>query len=129
MPINSRQKGSRAERQAAKLMEEVTGLRWRRGQQVKGTAESPDIECESPYVNKLIQVEVKHVQNLSIYAAHEQAIQDAEGSEVRKIPVVLCKKNNKPWLMCILPEDAAHFWHVIDAGIQSVASGEDKPLW
>lgn len=89
--INSKKKGAAAELEFAKLLRGF-GIEARRGQQFSGGSESPDVIHNLPGVH----VEVKRVENLSLYPAMDQAIRDA-GEGV--IPIVAHRRNHKPWLV------------------------------
>lgn len=95
--LNSRQKGKRGEREACELLRQH-GITARRGQQFKGSPDSPDV------VSGLVgfHLEVKRTESLSVYTALEQAQRDmAEGES----PVVLHKRNGRPWLVIMLADD------------------------
>ena len=94
MPINSRAKGARGERQWRDQLRNE-GFDARRGQQFSGGADSPDVICDSL---PGIHWEVKNVQAGNPYNWVEQAERDA-GSN--KMPIVAHKRNGKEWL-CIL---------------------------
>lgn len=94
MPINSRQKGARGERELAHYLGDA-GFPARRGQQFSGGTDSPDVICPSL---SAIHIESKVTQRLNLYGAMAQAIADA-GS---RIPVVCHKRNGSEWL-AILP--------------------------
>jgi Holliday junction resolvase len=96
MGRRSLSKGKRGEREAAAEIRRLFGTDAIRGRQFSGSPESPDIRTRIPDVH----FEVKRCEALKIYAASEQATQDASG----KVPVVLHRKNNKPWL-AIVPLD------------------------
>lgn len=90
----SREKGKRGERDAAKAIETALGLNARRGVQYAGGNESPDVVADLPGVH----FEVKRTERLALYDALEQAQKDAAPSAV---PVVLHRRNLKPWV-CVL---------------------------
>ena len=95
--INSKNKGKVGEREFANLLKKH-GFNARRGQQFKGTEDSPDIICEClPF-----HFEVKRVQKLNLDNAMDQARKDCGKS----IPVVAHRKNNHKWLITI---DAEYF--------------------
>jgi hypothetical protein len=89
-------KGKRGEREAAAEIRRLFGTDAARGRQFSGSPDSPDIKTGIPDVH----FEVKRAESLQTYAAIEQATDDAAG----KVPVVLHRKNNKPWL-AIVPLD------------------------
>lgn len=95
--INSRRKGADGEVEMSHWLKE-RGVKARRGQQFAGGGDSPDIIHNLPNIH----IEVKRVEGLSIYPAMEQAIRDA-APENR--PVVLHRRNGKPWISIMLAED------------------------
>ena len=94
---NSRRKGKRGELEAAAEIRRLLGLPARRGQQYRGTADSPDVIVDLPGVH----FEVKRTERLRIYQAVEQARRDAHP----KIPVVLFRSNRREWLAIVPLED------------------------
>ena len=99
----SRNKGKRGERELAQFLTE-RGFNARRGQQFCGTPESPDVICEAMAG---FHIEVKRTEKLSVYAAIEQATEDA-GS---KTPLVFHRRNRKPWLVIM---NAGDFLELLD---------------
>lgn len=108
---NSKQKGKRGELEACHFLRQ-RGVYARRSQQYKGTAESADVISDSKdptldspghwqFLDNL-HIEVKRVQRLNIPAAHAKA---AEESPAGKMPVVMHRQNNKPWLITLSAED------------------------
>lgn len=103
MPINSRQKGCRGEREVRDLFREQGYEQARRGQQFSGSPDSPDVIIpELPWLH----IESKWVQSLNIQDAMDQAVRDAGG----KAPVVFHKKNGTEWLVTMKPKE--FFWLV-----------------
>ena len=98
MPINSRAKGARAERQWRDQLREAGFLKAFRGQQYCGAAGNADVVC--PELPSFF-FECKAVQNLNVLNAMKQAINDAGD----KTPVVAHKKNGEPWLVTMLAAD------------------------
>ena len=96
--IDSRAKGARAEREAAKIWSDVMGCSARRGQQFSGGKDSPDVV----HTLEGIHLEVKRVERGNPYDWVGQAIVDAGDGQV---PVVLHRRNNKPWLLIVRLED------------------------
>jgi len=94
---NSKRKGARGEREAAKEIARLFGVETRRGQQFCGGDESPDIVTAIHGVH----FEVKRCEALRLIQSLEQAIEDAG----EKIPVVLHKRNRQPWLAIVRLED------------------------
>ena len=94
--MNSRDKGKRGERELAKVLSE-NGYDCRRGQQYCGSNGDADvIGLEG------VHIECKRVEKLNIYEAMYQSIGDARDSET---PVVMHRKNKKPWLVTMLLVD------------------------
>lgn len=109
--MNSRAKGARGEREAAAAWVDAVGGTARRGQQFAGGTDSPDVVTSFPSIH----LEVKRVEKGNPYAWMEQAIRDAGG----RCPVVLHKRNNKPWLLIVRLSDvqrlAAQVGHQAEA--------------
>lgn len=86
-------KGKRGEREAAAEIRRLFGTDAARGRQFSGSPDSPDI------VTGLVDIhfEVKRAESLQIYPSIEQATGDA-GCQV---PVVLHRRNGKPWLAIV----------------------------
>ncbi len=97
MGARSKRKGCRGEREAAAEIARLFRVEARRGRQYCGDPEAPDIRTAIPGVH----FEVKRCEVLRLYAALEQAIQDAG----ENIPVVLHRVNGKPWVAIIRLED------------------------
>lgn len=96
--INSRAKGARGERELATVISATFGVDARRGQQFSGSPDSPDVVTGF----KKIHIECKRVENLNLTKAYKQATKDAGD----KIPVVIHRKNNEPWMISYKLEDA-----------------------
>lgn len=96
MPINSKQKGARGEREVRDLLIRF-GYDARRGQQFAGNPDSPDV------ISNLegIHIEAKFVESLNLYKAFEQAERDCGG----KCPTVWHRKTRSPWLITMKAED------------------------
>lgn len=94
--INSRAKGARFERTLAKKLREY-GYDCRRGQQYCGANGDADVVGLPG-----IHIEAKAVEHLNLYAAMEQAENDARNGEV---PAVFHKKNNRRVLVTMKFED------------------------
>ncbi len=103
MPINSRQKGARAERQFRDLLRAEGYLKARRGQQFSGSPESPDVVC--PELD-FLHWEIKAVERLNLEEAMDQARRDC-GS---RVPVVAHKRNFRSWLVTM---DAQTFFRLL----------------
>ena len=93
---NSKQKGKRGELEFVSFLKE-RGINARRGQQYKGTPDSPDVISDL----ENIHWEVKRTERLQLYKYLKQAIDDASSNQ---IPIVAYRKNNEDWV-CILRTD------------------------
>lgn len=89
----SREKGARGERELAKEFARLFGVEAYRGRQYHGRDDAPDIVCGIPGVH----VECKRTEALSLYPAMEQAKADAGDS----VPIVVHRRNGKPWLVVV----------------------------
>lgn len=95
--INSKQKGKRGELEVVHYLQDQ-GFEARRGQQFKGTEDSPDIiHNMGPY-----HLEVKRTEKLSIYKAMSQAKADKGDSEVA---VVFHRRSKEKWLVVLEADD------------------------
>lgn len=94
--MNSRAKGKRAELELAKLLRGYGFKDARRGQQFSG------IEGEDVVGLPMLHIECKNVQQLNLREAMAQSERDAKEGQ---IPVVMHKKDRKPWLVTINLED------------------------
>lgn len=96
MAINGRSKGKAGELELARILR-CHGFEARRGQQYCGTSGDADVVGLPG-----IHVEVKRVEKLNIEKAMEQSRSDARKGE---IPIVVHRKNRKPWLVTMDLED------------------------
>jgi len=113
----SRNKGKRGELSAARELSRVLGVPARRGQQFLGV-EGKDVVVEVPGLH----VVLKRTEKLSLYPAVEQGTRDAEPDEV---PLVLHRRNAKPWLVILNLEDLMQLVRTIEHGTQTVPEGGD----
>ena len=104
---NSKRKGKRIELQAAKEIQRILGCSARRSQQYCGAAADADLITDIPKTH----FEIKGVERLNIYKAIEQAESDKKYHDV---PVVVHKKNGKPFLLTIYLEDTGDFCEIIN---------------
>src|ERR1043166_6991482 len=115
--MNSREKGKRGER-AWRDELRANGYDARRGQQFRGSPDSPDVICDAL---PRIHFEVKCVERLNIEDAMDQARHDAGV----KAPVVAHKRNFRPWLVTT---DAHTFFRAIRGDFaNSVMSTSPRP--
>ena len=94
--MNSRQKGARGERELASILRSM-GYDSRRGQQYSGLRGDADVIGVPG-----LHIECKRVEKLNIDDAMEQSIRDARLGEC---PVVIHRKNGKPWKVTMLLGD------------------------
>ena len=101
--VNSRQKGKRAELALANLLRDEYGYGdARRGVQYCGRTGAADV-VGCPFLH----IECKNVQRLDLRGAMEQSKTDAKEDE---IPVVMHKKDRKPWLVTLELDDFMRFY-------------------
>lgn len=93
--MNSKQKGNRGEVELANVLKGY-GFDARRGQQYKGSPDSPDVTGMNG-----VHIECKRVERLNVEEAMKQSIRDA-GSDT---PVVMHRKNRGEWLVTMRLED------------------------
>lgn len=120
MPINSRSKGKRGEREVAALLREH-GIPARRGVQHEGGPNSPDIRHA---LDAVVHFEVKMVSRMEMEDWYDQATVDG----VYRVPVVLhriaTKKLSTPWRATL---SAAHLAMLFgDAEYMGLAHGNPK---
>jgi len=118
MPLNSRAKGARCERELAQTLREVMG--WglcRRSQQFSGAGETSDLLV--PEVPGLF-IESKAVEKLSIHPVMERAVKEA-GS---KLAVVAHKKNRTSWLITLQLADLPRLVSMLSS---SMTQGRGDP--
>lgn len=91
-----REKGKRGERDLAKKLSALFNVVARRGKQYKGTEDSPDVVAFDG-----LHIECKRTERFNVYATMKQASEDSGDN----IPIVLHKRNYKPWLFVVQLED------------------------
>lgn len=97
MGAMSRRKGKVGERELAAALS-AAGFPAHRGVQYHGGPESPDVVCEClPGVHW----EVKRTERLHLYAALQQATNDAHG----RVPIVAHRANGSPWVAILRLDD------------------------
>ena len=103
--INSKKKGSRGELELVHFLIDH-GFDARRGQQFKGSPDSPDII--SDMLTKCgIHIECKRVEAGNLYNWLEQAGKDAG----KVVPVVMHRRSDKPWVAVLNLDDFLQFIH------------------
>ena len=91
--MNSKQKGKVGERELAEYLRTKGFASARRGQQFKGTNDSPDVVCqELPY-----HIECKRVEKLNLRQAVSQVAKDSGGTPW----VVFHRWNHGDWLVTV----------------------------
>lgn len=96
MGKSQREKGKRGEREVVDLFK-AFGFDARRGQQHKGTNDSPDvIVIEAP-----VQVEVKRRQNMRLYNWMDKLDEEAGTN----YPILFFRPDNKKWVSVMYAED------------------------
>lgn len=99
MPINSKRKGKTNELAWVHILRAAGFTSARRGQQYRGSEDSPDVICKEL---ALFHQEVKSGKNINIWSALEQAVRD-KGLE--ELPIVAAHKDHKPWTVTMLADD------------------------
>ena len=102
----SRQKGKRAEREAAAVLSELLGVSVRRAQQYAGGVDSADV---IGVADDRLHIEVKHQERMHLYEWLEQSIRDAE----HKCPIVMHRANRRPWLVSFRLADLVRLCRII----------------
>ena len=108
--VNSRRKGKVGELEASHLFQEY-GYEARRGQQFSGLQGDADVVGVP-----LLHLEIKRVQNLNLDKAMEQSIRDARDGE---IPIVMHRKDRKPWKVTLGFEDFMKMFMAYEKEIRS----------
>jgi len=114
--MNSRAKGAAAEREAAKEWARVTNCDARRGQQFSGGKDSPDVVHSAGDIH----LEVKRTERGNPYVWMDQAVRDCGG----KIPLVLHRRNNQPWLAIVRLDDVPRLAAELGKKAEAVGGGE-----
>ena len=92
--VNSINKGKAGEREFANYLKDHN-IQARRGQQHRGTPDSPDVISELPF-----HIEVKRTERLN----HIKALKKAK-SESDKPPLVAHRKNREDWIIILYADD------------------------
>lgn len=98
MAINSKEKGKNGEIELAKVLREAGYKGARRSVQYSGANGDADIVDAIPGIH----IECKRVERLNLEAAFEQSARDAKAGE---IPVVMHRRNRKPWMITMKLDD------------------------
>lgn len=113
MPINSRNKGARFERQLASLFREQGYEARRTAQYCGNTGDASDIVGLPG-----IHVEAKHAEQMRLYEWMAQAKRDASAGGKGNLPAVFHKKNNAAILVTMELEDWFNIYREYEAGMQ-----------
>ena len=116
MPINSKAKGAKGERELAGKLKEH-GYNCRRGQQYNG------LEGEDVVGLDYIHIEVKRVQALNLDEAMEQAKRD---STIKQMPAVFHRKNNKKWKVTMELETWIKLYNEYYSSMKIKEENDDK---
>ena len=111
MPVNSKQKGARFERELASLFRE-NGYDARRTAQYCGNPGDASAVVGLPGIH----VEAKHVEKLNVHEAMNQAKRDAEAGGKGDLPAVFHKKNRTEVLVTMRLEDWFNLYREWEAG-------------
>lgn len=102
----SRQKGKVGEREAAEFLRSH-GIEARRGKQYRGDETAPDVVADTPFA-----IEVKRREtSAGIFDWLAETVVNAGG----KLPVVLHRRNGKPWVAILRAEDWCAIVHALKA--------------
>ena len=97
--VNSKQKGKRNELAWAHILRDAGFKDARRGQQYRGSEDSPDVICAEL---SWFHFEVKSGKRINIWQALDQAWAD-KGKE--ELPVVAAHKDREAWVVSMYAED------------------------
>tara|TARA_R110002110_G_scaffold71771_7_gene191506 strand:- start:249 stop:668 length:420 start_codon:yes stop_codon:yes gene_type:complete len=95
--MDSRNKGKRGEREAARVLRDVFGCEFRRSQQYAGGVDSADVVGGPDDLHW----EVKHQERMRLYDWIDQAVADSG----ERTPLVLHRQNRKEWLVTLRVND------------------------
>lgn len=106
MRKNSRAKGQRGERESCDVLENLLGIKLRRSQQFKGTADSADIEPVEGSWN--LHPEIKRSESLISLATYK-AVEQSKSECGDGIPFVMSRRNHKEWLIVVQADRLIEF--------------------
>lgn len=115
----SRNKGKRGELELAHLLE-TFGYNARRGQQFSGKNGDADVVGVDG-----MHIECKRCESYLIDKWLEQSIGDAKDGEV---PVVMFRKNNSYWKVCLTLNDFMELWNERKTTHRTTAEEEGSPV-
>lgn len=111
MPINSRQKGARFERQLASKLREHGYDAHRTAQYCGNTGQAADVSGLPG-----IHIEAKHAEQMRLYEWMSQAKRDANAAGGKLLPAVFHKKNNAAILVTMELDSWIHLYREWQAG-------------
>lgn len=117
---HSRRKGGVGEREACRLLEELTGVAWKRSaiQSRGGGKEAADIipdDRDGPVPSSMydLHIEVKRGKAISLWAALKQAGEDVSASGKGQIPMVLARRDHEVWVVMLKAGDLLRLSRVL----------------
>ena len=105
--MNSKAKGSAAERELIKILQSHGYDSKRNDQRYVGGMENPDVTLPG------VHIECKRTEKLRVYDAMAQAIHDSNG---KALPVVMTRKNHSPWLVIMRLDDWIELYRELEGG-------------
>ena len=113
MPINSKAKGARFERDLAKKFREHGYDQARRTAQYCGnTGDASDVVGLPG-----LHIEAKHQEAMRLYDWMDQAVRDAKAGGENRLPAVFHKKNNADILVTMRLDDFMNLYREWEAGL------------
>lgn len=99
----ARAKGAQFERDIAKILEEYTGVKFKRGlgQTRSAKTEGADVQADDHAINSAIHIECKRHSSVSIKPAFKQAVNDCDSA----MPIVITKDDRKDTLLTMKFDD------------------------
>lgn len=112
MPINSKSKGARFERELAKALSGKGYPSRRTAQYCGSSGEAADVVGLDG-----IHIEAKHQERMQLYSWMEQAVRDSAGSG--NLPAVFHRQNGKPILVTMLLDDWMELYNAFRASTKA----------
>lgn len=117
MGRKSREKGKKGEREAAAEWNRLFGTEVRRSVQFSGRSDTSD----DLVGQEGVAIEVKRCEALAVYQAIERCADDArEGA----VPLVLHRKNGKPWLAIVRLDDLPQLANTLFLTLAAIGKSE-----
>lgn len=121
MPVNSKQKGARFERQLASRFREYGYDTRRTAQYCGNTGDASDVTGLPG-----IHIEAKHQEQMRLYEWMAQAKRDAAAGGGETLPAVFHKKNNAEILVTMELEDWMNLYREWEAGMELKKREEEQ---